>query len=287
MEQEKPRRLEADTIAYVTGLKPTLVRREGEEEEEAEAERMSLLVGNVLDELKSRLASVACDRHTHEVLETLVSFASLPQLLVLMTRLASYAVFLASNRHASHILQTIMSHLVRFMRQGETADTLHNVVVSFAAPLIEELPFLAADISGSHVIRSLISLLIGVPVVAEKKGKASKHRHSVALGCPLESITDPALFTIHADHFIDTPPDFERLLIRGIELLLSLSKSGLLAVCVSPSGSVVLGLLTRSLLSTGNPRAEARLHMQRLLQKIIEPKEQEDCVYGLAGERGG
>lgn len=35
------------------------------------------------------------------------------------------------------------------------------------------------DISGTHTIRALFCLLTGMPVVAEKRGRHSKHQHSI------------------------------------------------------------------------------------------------------------
>jgi len=44
-----------------------------------------------------------------------------------------------------------------------------EAIASFAMPLLKEISWLSKEISASHVIRSIICLLAGIPVVAEKK----------------------------------------------------------------------------------------------------------------------
>ena len=61
---EKPRRLDAGTISYLTQLEKQL-----EENVESDAELLEIFINNVLDEIKQRTASAACDRFTNIVME--------------------------------------------------------------------------------------------------------------------------------------------------------------------------------------------------------------------------
>lgn len=143
---EKPRRLEPDTAAYLLSLGPAVEAAASDPAAEA-----SLLVDNALDELRQRLASAACDRAAHRVVEGLAALAALPQALAMLTRLAPYAVFLATHRHSSHVLQTLLARVTHLMRAGESDDRLEEAVASFARTLLKELTSLAVDVSGSHV----------------------------------------------------------------------------------------------------------------------------------------
>lgn len=285
MESDKPRRLEADTIAYVTSLKSSIASID-----RTDSEALSLLIDNVLDELKSRLASVAADRNTHDALEEICQLADLSQLLTIAYRLSTYAVFLASNRHASHVLQTVCARLIHFVRQGETEDRLEAVVLELSKPLVGEIGFLASDVSGSHVVRALLSLLSGAPAIAERKGKSSKHKHGTANTCPLDTVLDAELFSVRSDQFVAVPTDWTNEFARALHILAAMSQQDLLSTCVSPSGCVVLGLVVR-IASNGHAIPEGCSMVAGLVSRIVltgdEETGGENVVYGLAGERGG
>ena len=63
---------------------------------------LEVLIENVLEELKTRTASAACDRTANSAIEKICLLASFQQTLVLMIRFTPYALFLARNRHSSH-----------------------------------------------------------------------------------------------------------------------------------------------------------------------------------------
>lgn len=67
-------------------------------------------------------------------------------------------------------------------------NLLETSILSFIEPLLSSFKFLATEISGSHVLRSILCLLSGLPCISEKKGKGSKHQHAVSLSEPLESL---------------------------------------------------------------------------------------------------
>lgn len=143
---DKPRRLEPESVAYLLSLGPAVEAAGSDPEGEA----ADLLVENLLAELRSRLASAACDRAAHPVLEAVVALASLPQSLAVLRGLAGYGPFLAGHRHSSHLLQTLLARIGQLMRDSSD-DQLGETVAAFARPLLERLSSLAVDISGSHV----------------------------------------------------------------------------------------------------------------------------------------
>lgn len=98
--QEKPRRLEDETAQYLSEIDSQFSTIPKDDEE-----ARSVLVTNVLTEIQSRTASAACDRRTNYLIEQLVANADVVLTLTLMQKWTIYAVFLARNRFASHIVQ--------------------------------------------------------------------------------------------------------------------------------------------------------------------------------------
>jgi hypothetical protein len=102
-EEDKPRRLEPATSAYLVQIEADLdAATSSPNTDPADIE---VLVENVLEEIRVRTASAACDRVANAVVEKLCLAAPLRLILVVFERIAPYAVFLALNRHSSHVLQ--------------------------------------------------------------------------------------------------------------------------------------------------------------------------------------
>ena len=132
----------------------------------------------------------------------------------------------------------MLSRLAFLLKQdgadpGSEALSAASAASSFAAPLLQSLAWLSREISASHVIRSTVCLLSGLPVVAERKvcictythflqrrtrmlcgvvwsqGRSSKHQHSVALSEPLERLQcDEGRFFISASCCYAVPAAF-------------------------------------------------------------------------------
>lgn len=166
--QEKPRRLEDETATYLAEIEQQFNAIESDD-----IDTRSVLVQNVLSEIQSRTASAACDRRTNYLLEQLCSYADYSQILQLLQRWTVYSLFLARNRYASHVVQTIISRLCYFLKQGDMQDIdptyMEQTILNFASPLVQEIHWLSKEMSASHVLRSLFCLLSGLPTIAERK----------------------------------------------------------------------------------------------------------------------
>jgi hypothetical protein len=166
--QDKPRRLEDETATYLAEIE-----QQFNAIDEDDTDTRSVLVQNVLTEIQSRTASAACDRRTNYLLEKLCSYADYSLILQLLQRWTVYAIFLARNRYASHVVQTIISRLCYFLKQGNLNDIdpawMEKTIVDFAKPLVLEIQWLSREMSASHVLRSLFCLLSGLPTIAERK----------------------------------------------------------------------------------------------------------------------
>jgi hypothetical protein len=52
-------------------------------------------------------------------------------------------------------------------------NVIKETVIHFVAPILKEINWLASELSASHVVRSIVCLLSGLPVIAEKKVRIS------------------------------------------------------------------------------------------------------------------
>ena len=64
------------------------------------------------------------------------------------------------------------------------------------------------DMNGTHVVRAAIATLTGIPVLSERKGKESKHQHSVPLTEPFDSVMCPTHFYVNKEKCFPVPDDF-------------------------------------------------------------------------------
>jgi hypothetical protein len=189
---EKPRRLEEETAQYLLQLDEQFTQQSSLAPSDEKEEMMNILINNVLDEIKTRLASTICDRRTNYLLERICFNSNIQQLMEILNKCQPYGIFLAQNRYGSHVIQAIFSRLCFLFKNNQTEDVDENVletsILSFIEPMLNSFKFLATEISGSHVLRSILCLLSGLPCISEKKGKGSKHQHAISLSEPLESL---------------------------------------------------------------------------------------------------
>ena len=166
-ETQKPRRLDDDTVTYLTQLDAQL------SSEDLDNEDKEILVENVLSEIKQRTASAACDRRTNMIIEKICYAASLPHLIEIINRCKPYAVFLARNRHSSHILQAILARLCYILKNAGIGNVneeeLKKSVLGFIKLILAEISWLVKELSASHVVRSALCALAGIPIISERK----------------------------------------------------------------------------------------------------------------------
>ena len=94
---------------------------------------------------------------------------------------------------------------------GYTDSDKESIVESISAlvnPIFENFVYFMKEMNASHVIRSILSLLTGIPVLAERKGKESKHQHSITLSEPYDSIMCPKQFYIKQECCFQVPEEF-------------------------------------------------------------------------------
>jgi hypothetical protein len=99
--------------------------------------------------------------------------------------------------------------VIKFEEYGDVAESdVTTIAEELCRPVMSEITWLILEQSASHVVRSMLSLLAGIPTVAERKGKNSKHQHSISLSEPLEMLLEPGLFYISSKVTFTVPPQF-------------------------------------------------------------------------------
>ena len=135
-EHHKPKRLEEAVVSYLTDLEGQMDSMGNED-----AETRAFFVENVLTEIKQSTASAACDRRTNSAVERICYNASLENVIEILARFTNYAVFLARNRHASHVVQALLARLcsiLKFSGIGEVDEsTLTATVLQFVRPILK------------------------------------------------------------------------------------------------------------------------------------------------------
>lgn len=270
---EKPRRLEDDTASYLLQMEQELETLPRED-----AEARSILIENVFQEIENRSASAACDRRTNFIVEKLCTEASMPQLLECMAKWTQYVIFLARNRFASHILQTLLARVTFLLKDKpdieEEIPNIGTTICDFCTPLLHDMHWLSQEQVSSFVLRSVACLLAGVPPVAERKAKKAKHQHSVTYSLTLEEMVEPAGFAISDRFSIPLPQGLQALLLHYTDLLVQRSAHDLQLLVANVSSNAFLLLLLR-VLASPNRFAERRgLQLVHIfVQKTLELEE--------------
>ena len=144
-------------------------------------------------------------------------------------------------------------------------------VLSLCVPILHEFAWLSKDLNASHVVRAVVCVLAGVPIISERKGKGSKHPHSVSLSEPLDKLIHKNLFFIDSSVSFDVPEEFNGTeihfaivsdmndsymcssvaLVEAVTKLFELSVHELQSLAADPTSAAVLGVLERVL---ANPK---------------------------------
>lgn len=199
----------------------------------------------------------------------------------------------------SLLLQSTISRLCYILKNTGIPDDIDEddavaVIFEFVQPILSDFNFSAKDMNATHVLRAVLCMLAGLPVVSEKRGKSSKHQHSVGLSEPLDSLMlQPDGFFIDRSFCFSVPESFHDLLgTTVIEGLLSLRPDELQALVVDTSGAAVIAFIIRVLFSPGVIEGGPEL-ADRLLRAVLEWKDDPTNLdgptifYAMAGDRSG
>jgi len=158
---------------------------------------------SAIEEVQNEIASLAGDEEGSAMMETLAKIVcisynassssnteqdfSLPpdtnSVIKLMNGLKGYCLHLSTHRYGSHVLQTILQCAGKCMKandgqtSGKEKQLLCKLIKNVLDELIPHTRELSVHICGSHVLRTLLYLLVGVQIEDMKGGsQASSHR---------------------------------------------------------------------------------------------------------------
>lgn len=200
-----PRRAAKEIISYLSQVEPVIDQYAqddhsygggGDEDEDEDVGREQMM-DNILEELRHQTASIMEDRQGSVVAEKIARRLTPMQLRTMLSRCRGYMLSLANNRYSSHVLQTLLSVAGSVVEaelsedgddddahgadsdDGKKVDRMQEIVLSLVSELSGAWAELLADISGSHVGRGFLQVLGGLPILSEKRGRQSRHAHSI------------------------------------------------------------------------------------------------------------
>eukprot|EP01029_Cantina_marsupialis_P008657 TRINITY_DN2040_c0_g2_i1.p1 TRINITY_DN2040_c0_g2~~TRINITY_DN2040_c0_g2_i1.p1 ORF type:complete len:725 (+),score=194.54 TRINITY_DN2040_c0_g2_i1:89-2176(+) len=243
-----PRHLDADTEAYLKNmeqpLKNALVDENG-------AEEVEMLIGAIHEEIKGKQGSAACGRHTNEFLEVVLRHSTNEQLRSFMQSLKPYYVFLMTHRFSSHVMQTALSLMFPIVEnedieeEEEDADcpSVLRIVNDICDIVNSQWMDVACHDSGSHIMRSLMSILSGLPPPERENKNRKKGRKGKMKGInPLKEfyIKQKEKFGAKSVAARPVPPSFAKQLTRFFEEMLASDRSWTATMLTDKNGNPFL-----------------------------------------------
>ena len=275
-DSNKPTKPENDTVTYlrqIEGLLDEFVRVEIEgkntgtkitvtdgEEGQNTGEEKTILINNVFEEITKQEAALSTDKMSSGIIEKVLFHASDEQLVTFAAGLQGYFLFLASNRYSSHVLQTFLSLaggvIDRNGLEVQPASTDETVTQNMAAVICSfcneidshgdgKWVSLSRDICGTHVLRALLLVLGGKPVVKnsggynkKKKKGQKKGRDHFGTFNPILNVTDKNDQTSY-----NTPKAFSDMFELAMISIRSLPQANVYDLCFDSNSSSVMQLL--------------------------------------------
>ena len=272
----RPRRIEADMVAYIKAVQAGVDANA--DDEEGDEESSDLLYWNVIEELSNRAASAASERHSCEPMEKILDKCTESQLLVLCTQFEGYWMHLWTNRYSSHVLQKIFIRLGKmvhaeeegtvYVEEGRIIPTTMTVLGNMMNELQVSFPELVQDVSASHVFRSFLCVLAGKQPLVQKRGKKGKHR---ALATELRREEEMSSFVVPAQCTM-----WLEKIIK--QLLLDCEQSQLHALIHDTHAGPVLSVLFRLL-----PVELVDSALEKVLNWESNPERAQDLFYEFSG----
>ncbi|XP_072177553.1 nucleolar protein 9-like [Diadema setosum] len=238
-------RLDEHTMGYYRRVSEKI--REGFEDDDEKG----MFLKNVYAELDSNEIKLSQNQTVSRILEMLLPLSSRHQLTCFLRGMASDLSTSASDRFASHVLQSAMTEALKHIGEEGTGEDLEQIYVKMWEEMTEHLEEIMLDTYASHVLRSLIACFAGIRVAENvSRSKLSRGQQQK----DLVSETDVVLATL-PENFVGSLDN----LTQAISTLDNLHEC-----FTSPTAGPVLEVL---LLSLHHRNAE---QSQRLARTILK-----------------
>lgn len=139
---------------------------------DASPEELPILTERVFSELTGKEASAATSKQVSYLVEKAVSVSPVGTAITFLTSLLEYLPFVTGDRFGSHVLQSSLARLVKHIASGSNdADAFNagEVIVKMSDELLQHGYSVMQDTTGTHVVRSVLAALGGLPAPAQRK----------------------------------------------------------------------------------------------------------------------
>eukprot|EP00250_Pteridium_aquilinum_P019647 c24513_g1_i1 orf=620-2746(-) len=163
------RKVDADTLQYfgeISSLLSTGSQFDNEEQ--------AILIENALEETQGKECELACEKSCSRVLEMLISSSNATQIASFLHRLSPSFVLVSNDAAGSHVVEVLLKAAATVLHDHNVEatwfKTLNQALILVCQVLGERIMDTMSNCYGSHVVRSLLSVLSGVTFEASRKG---------------------------------------------------------------------------------------------------------------------
>lgn len=228
------KRVDAETLQYF-GEIASLLSSGGQ----LEGEERATLVDNALEETLGKECELACEKSCSRVLEMLILSSNAAQIASLLHRLSPSFSLVSNDAAGSHVVEALLKAAALVLRDADAEaawfKTLNQAFTLICQVLGESITDTVSNCYGSHVVRSLLSVLSGVTFETSRKG-----REGGGLSGRLSVVQNPADIPKQGDVI------FPQLLHLLIGRILEAGKGNILQLCTDPFASPVLQAMLKT-----------------------------------------
>ncbi|OIT05222.1 PREDICTED: pumilio homolog 23 isoform X1 [Nicotiana attenuata] len=140
---------------------------------EIDPEERSVICGNALEETRGKEVELATDYIISHTLQTLLEGCSLDHLCSFLQSCAKNICHIAADRSGSHVVETALKSLSYHLQESENHSLIEQALTKICKAIVVNPVDIMCNCHGSHVLRSLLCLLKGVPLEEFHSTKSS------------------------------------------------------------------------------------------------------------------
>ncbi|CBK21625.2 uncharacterized protein [Blastocystis hominis] len=166
----RPRHATEEEVRYLLQIQGVLSNTTDENEKH-------ILINNINEELRGSEVSLASNKKTSYVIQSILQNGNRDKLRLFLSYSKDFAVHMFTQTYASHCMQTALELANTFLSDrldepssalaqrldGEPLEPLLDLVNLFVENVLPRIVEVCCDVNGSHVLRSLLCVLLGCP----------------------------------------------------------------------------------------------------------------------------
>ncbi|CAH9079071.1 unnamed protein product [Cuscuta epithymum] len=131
---------------------------------EIDLEERSVICGNALEETRGKEAELATDYVISHTLQILLEGCSVDHLCDFLQSCAKKFSYIATDKSGSHVVETALKSMAVHLQDSEQLSFINETLRKLCEAIILNPVDVMCDCYGSHVLRSLLCLLNGIPL---------------------------------------------------------------------------------------------------------------------------